>query len=123
MKHRVVVLGAGYAGGCVAGNLARRLSPKGTRITVVDAVPDFVQRMRLHQRSAAAATTAAFPVRPSTPSTWPPGPRRCGCASAWTGWRGRARAGTWWSSATGLTGIEATADLLDWLHHPHPAGG
>lgn len=49
MKHRIVVLGAGYAGAYVAGNLARRLSPANTEITVVNAVPDFVQRMRLHQ--------------------------------------------------------------------------
>jgi NADH:ubiquinone reductase (H+-translocating) len=49
MKHRIVVLGAGYAGAYVAGNLARRLSPADTEITVVNAVPDFVERLRLHQ--------------------------------------------------------------------------
>ncbi|MFD8376985.1 NAD(P)/FAD-dependent oxidoreductase [Streptomyces sp. NPDC059679] len=49
MKHRIVVLGAGYAGAYVAGNLARRLSPADTDITVVNSEPDFVQRMRLHQ--------------------------------------------------------------------------
>ncbi|MFF9003972.1 NAD(P)/FAD-dependent oxidoreductase [Streptomyces achromogenes] len=49
MKHRIVVLGAGYAGAFAAGNLARRLSPAGAEITVVNAVPDFVERMRLHQ--------------------------------------------------------------------------
>ncbi|XVQ09789.1 hypothetical protein ACQP1W_45945 [Spirillospora sp. CA-255316] len=27
MKHRILVLGAGYAGAYAAGNLARRLSP------------------------------------------------------------------------------------------------
>ncbi|WP_225839749.1 NAD(P)/FAD-dependent oxidoreductase [Streptomyces sp. NK08204] len=52
MKHRIVVLGAGYAGAYVAGNLARRLSPADTEITVVNAVPDFVQRVRLHQLAA-----------------------------------------------------------------------
>ncbi|WP_405149095.1 FAD-dependent oxidoreductase [Sphaerisporangium sp. NBC_01403] len=52
MKHRIVVLGAGYAGAYVAGNLARRLSPADTEVTVVNAVPDFVQRMRLHQLAA-----------------------------------------------------------------------
>ncbi|GAA3165686.1 NAD(P)/FAD-dependent oxidoreductase [Nonomuraea roseoviolacea] len=52
MKHRILILGAGYAGTYVAGNLARRLSPKDTEITVVNAVPDFVQRMRLHQLAA-----------------------------------------------------------------------
>ncbi|MEU8141376.1 FAD-dependent oxidoreductase [Nonomuraea sp. NPDC048901] len=52
MKHRVVVLGAGYAGVYVAGNLARRLSPVDTEIIVVNAVPDFVERLRLHQLAA-----------------------------------------------------------------------
>ncbi|WP_030327144.1 NAD(P)/FAD-dependent oxidoreductase [Streptomyces sp. NRRL B-3229] len=52
MKHRIVVLGAGYAGSYVAGTLARRLSPAGTEITVVNAEPDFVQRLRLHQLAA-----------------------------------------------------------------------
>jgi NADH dehydrogenase FAD-containing subunit len=52
MKHRIVVLGAGYAGAYVAGNLARRLSGADTEITVVNAVPDFVQRLRLHQLAA-----------------------------------------------------------------------
>src|SRR3954447_2755340 len=52
MKHRIVVLGAGYAGAYVAGTLARRLSPSDTEITVVNAEPDFVQRLRLHQLAA-----------------------------------------------------------------------
>ncbi|WP_331738255.1 FAD-dependent oxidoreductase [Embleya sp. NBC_00896] len=52
MKHRIVVLGAGYAGAYTAGNLARRLSPADTEITVVNAVPDFVERVRLHQLAA-----------------------------------------------------------------------
>lgn len=49
MKHRIVVLGAGYAGAYAAGNLARQLSPTDTEITVVNADPHFVERMRLHQ--------------------------------------------------------------------------
>lgn len=52
MKHRIVVLGAGYAGAYVAGNLARRLSRADIEITVVNAEPDFVQRLRLHQLAA-----------------------------------------------------------------------
>jgi len=52
MKHRIVVLGAGYAGAYVAGNLARRLSPADAEITVVNAEPDFVERLRLHQLAA-----------------------------------------------------------------------
>ncbi|MFF6783958.1 FAD-dependent oxidoreductase [Streptomyces sp. NPDC012510] len=51
-KHRIVVLGAGYAGAYVAGTLARRLSPRDVGITVVNAEPDFVQRLRLHQLAA-----------------------------------------------------------------------
>ncbi|MEO3813204.1 FAD-dependent oxidoreductase [Sphaerisporangium sp. B11E5] len=52
MKHRVVVLGAGYAGAYSACILARRLDPADTEITVVNAEPDFVERMRLHQVAA-----------------------------------------------------------------------
>lgn len=52
MKHRIVVLGAGYAGAYAAGNLARRLSPADTEITVVNPEPDFVERLRLHQLAA-----------------------------------------------------------------------
>ncbi|WP_435600328.1 NAD(P)/FAD-dependent oxidoreductase [Streptomyces sp. C10-9-1] len=51
-KHHVVVLGAGYAGAYVAGTLARRLAPSDAEITVVNAEPDFVQRLRLHQLAA-----------------------------------------------------------------------
>ncbi|WP_116951420.1 NAD(P)/FAD-dependent oxidoreductase [Jiangella endophytica] len=52
MKHRIVVLGAGYAGAYVAGNLARRLSTGDTELTVVNAAPEFVQRQRLNQLAA-----------------------------------------------------------------------
>ncbi|MDE3721349.1 FAD-dependent oxidoreductase [Nocardiopsis sp. N85] len=49
MRHRIIVLGAGYAGASSAGRLARRLHPSDVEITVVNAEPDFVERMRLHQ--------------------------------------------------------------------------
>ena len=49
MKHSIVVLGAGYAGAIAAGRLARRLHPDQTEITVVNADPDFVERVRMHQ--------------------------------------------------------------------------
>ncbi|GAB4005409.1 FAD-dependent oxidoreductase [Glycomyces albus] len=52
MKHRIVVLGAGYAGAYAAGILARRLHPEDVSVTVVNAEPDFVERMRLHQIAA-----------------------------------------------------------------------
>jgi NADH dehydrogenase len=62
MKHRIVVLGAGYAGAHAAGRLARRLHPTGTEITLVNAEPDFVQRIRLHQL-AVGQTVARRPLR------------------------------------------------------------
>lgn len=49
-QHRIVVLGAGYAGLAAARRLARRA--KGTQITVVDARSYFVERVRLHQLAA-----------------------------------------------------------------------
>ncbi|MEU7847252.1 FAD-dependent oxidoreductase [Micromonospora parva] len=49
MKHRIVVLGAGYAGAMAAGRLAKRLHPGDTEITVVNADADFVERVRMHQ--------------------------------------------------------------------------
>ncbi|MEH0928420.1 NAD(P)/FAD-dependent oxidoreductase [Micromonospora sp. CPCC 205558] len=49
MKHRIVVLGAGYAGAIAAGRLAKRLHPDDTEITVVNADTDFVERVRMHQ--------------------------------------------------------------------------
>ncbi|WP_280401259.1 NAD(P)/FAD-dependent oxidoreductase [Nocardia carnea] len=52
MKHRIVVLGAGYAGAFSATFLARRLHPDDFEITVVNAEPDFVERLRLHQLAA-----------------------------------------------------------------------
>ncbi|MEU9606854.1 FAD-dependent oxidoreductase [Streptomyces sp. NPDC048057] len=52
MKHRIVVLGAGYAGVHVAANVARRMVSADVGITLVNAEPDFVQRLRLHQLAA-----------------------------------------------------------------------
>ncbi|WP_040687470.1 NAD(P)/FAD-dependent oxidoreductase, partial [Nocardia vinacea] len=52
MHHRIVVLGAGYAGAFSAGYLARQLHSDDFEITVVNAEPDFVERLRLHQLAA-----------------------------------------------------------------------
>ncbi|MFE3513997.1 NAD(P)/FAD-dependent oxidoreductase [Streptomyces sp. NPDC059166] len=52
MKHRIVVLGAGYTGAIAAGRLARRLRREDVSLTLVDAEPDFVERVRLHQLAA-----------------------------------------------------------------------
>ncbi|MFD0723578.1 NAD(P)/FAD-dependent oxidoreductase [Streptomyces globosus] len=49
MQHRIVVLGAGYTGAVAAGRLARRLHTDDVTITLVNAEPDFVERVRLHQ--------------------------------------------------------------------------
>ncbi|MGF1425815.1 NAD(P)/FAD-dependent oxidoreductase [Kitasatospora sp. LaBMicrA B282] len=52
MQHRIVVLGAGYAGATAAGRLAKRLNPQDVTITLVNPEPDFVERVRLHQLAA-----------------------------------------------------------------------
>jgi NADH:ubiquinone reductase (H+-translocating) len=52
MKHRIVVLGAGYAGANAAGRLAKRLHSADTEITLVNADPEFVERVRMHQLAA-----------------------------------------------------------------------
>ncbi|MFK3984355.1 NAD(P)/FAD-dependent oxidoreductase [Micromonospora sp. NPDC050397] len=49
MQHRIIVLGAGYAGAIAAGRLAKRLRREDVTITVVNAEPDFVERVRMHQ--------------------------------------------------------------------------
>ncbi|AYV29585.1 NADH dehydrogenase-like protein YjlD [Streptomyces sp. ADI95-16] len=49
MKHRIVVLGAGYAGAVTAGRLAKRLHRDDVEITLVNGDPEFVERVRLHQ--------------------------------------------------------------------------
>ncbi|THA71759.1 oxidoreductase [Streptomyces sp. A0958] len=52
MEHRIIVLGAGYAGAIAAGRLAKRLRRGDATITLVNAQPDFVERVRLHQLAA-----------------------------------------------------------------------
>jgi NADH dehydrogenase len=52
MKHRIVILGAGYAGASAAGRLARRLHHDDVDVTLVNAEPDFVERVRMHQVAA-----------------------------------------------------------------------
>ncbi|WP_221353447.1 NAD(P)/FAD-dependent oxidoreductase [Streptomyces beigongshangae] len=48
-QHRIIVLGAGYTGAVAAGRLARRLHRDDVAITLVNAEPDFVERVRMHQ--------------------------------------------------------------------------
>jgi NADH:quinone reductase (non-electrogenic) len=49
MPDRIVVLGAGYTGTIAAGRLAKRLRREDVAITLVNAEPDFVERVRMHQ--------------------------------------------------------------------------
>ncbi|MER6354933.1 FAD-dependent oxidoreductase [Streptomyces sp. NPDC001634] len=49
MQHRIIVLGAGYTGAVAAGRLAKRLRREDVAITLVNAEPDFVERVRMHQ--------------------------------------------------------------------------
>jgi len=49
MQHRIIVIGAGYAGAIAAGRLAKRLRRQDVAITLVNAEPDFVERVRMHQ--------------------------------------------------------------------------
>ncbi|MFF8834166.1 NAD(P)/FAD-dependent oxidoreductase [Streptomyces sp. NPDC015130] len=52
MEHRIVVLGAGYTGAAAAGRIAKRLHREDVTLTLVNADPDFVERVRLHQIAA-----------------------------------------------------------------------
>ncbi|MEU6246962.1 FAD-dependent oxidoreductase [Glycomyces sp. NPDC047010] len=52
MGHRVLVLGAGYAGLTAARRLAALLRRTDTEITLVNDRPHFVERLRLHQVAA-----------------------------------------------------------------------
>ena len=49
MTHRVVVLGAGYAGFPAAKRLARQVYPEEVSVELVTESPRFVERPRLHQ--------------------------------------------------------------------------
>ncbi|WP_406484583.1 NAD(P)/FAD-dependent oxidoreductase [Streptomyces microflavus] len=48
-QHRIIVVGAGYSGAIASGRLARRLRREDVAITLVNAEPDFVERVRMHQ--------------------------------------------------------------------------
>ncbi|MEV7142137.1 NAD(P)/FAD-dependent oxidoreductase [Streptomyces tauricus] len=58
MQHRIIVLGAGYTGAIAAGRLARRLHRDEVAITLVNAEPDFVERVRMHQLAAGQDLTS-----------------------------------------------------------------
>jgi hypothetical protein len=54
---RVVVVGAGYAGTIAANRLAKKVTA--AEITVISPRPDFVERVRLHERIAGTGAAAA----------------------------------------------------------------
>ncbi|GAA3947899.1 NAD(P)/FAD-dependent oxidoreductase [Gordonia caeni] len=55
---QIVVVGGGYAGCMAANRLARRTDRDDVSITLVNARPDFVERVRLHQRVAGTGDAA-----------------------------------------------------------------
>ncbi|HEV2529693.1 MAG TPA: FAD-dependent oxidoreductase [Thermomicrobiales bacterium] len=63
--HRVVVLGAGYAGTITANRLLRSTDSRATpalSVSIVNPRPDFVERIRLHEVIAGSRPTAAQPM-------------------------------------------------------------
>lgn len=58
MQHRIIVLGAGYSGAIAAGRLAKRLRRQDVAITLVNAEPDFVERVRMHQLAVGQELTS-----------------------------------------------------------------
>ena len=62
MTHRLVVLGAGYAGLGAARRAARRLRRTDVEVTLINATDRFVERIRLHQL-AAGQTLRDRPLR------------------------------------------------------------
>ena len=64
-EHHVVVLGAGYAGVLAANRTLASLTPaeaQRVRLTVVNAAPDFVDRIRLHEVAAGTREHARTPL-------------------------------------------------------------
>ncbi len=65
--HRVVIIGAGYAGTVAANRILREAGrPSGgnpaATVTVVNPLPDFVERIRLHEVIAGSRPTATRPL-------------------------------------------------------------
>ncbi len=56
-KTHIVVLGGGYSGVMAAGRLSRKLHGQSTEITLVNAAPEFIQRIRFHQLAANQSPT------------------------------------------------------------------
>jgi len=65
VEHRIVVIGAGYAGILAANRVQASLTPhegRRVRVTVVNPLPDFIERVRLHEVAAGVRASAAIPL-------------------------------------------------------------
>jgi NADH dehydrogenase len=63
--HRVVVLGAGYAGILAANRIRASLTTAEAgrvRVTMVNRTPEFIERVRLHEVAAGVRPSAALPL-------------------------------------------------------------
>ena len=63
--HKIVVIGAGYAGILAANRVQASLTPqegRRVRITIVNPLPDFIDRVRLHELAAGVRASAAVPL-------------------------------------------------------------
>lgn len=61
--HRVVIIGAGYAGVMAANRLAGTRQLGDLQVTVVNPVADFVERIRLHEVAAGSRASGTLPIR------------------------------------------------------------
>jgi NADH dehydrogenase len=65
-EHRVVVVGAGYAGILAANRIRASLTPAEAgrvRVTIVNRTAEFVERVRLHEVAAGVRQSAGLPLR------------------------------------------------------------
>ena len=64
-EHRVVVIGAGYAGVLAANRVQASLTAdesRRVRVVMVNPTSDFIERVRLHEVAAGVRTSAAIPL-------------------------------------------------------------
>jgi NADH dehydrogenase len=63
--HKVVVIGAGYAGILAANRVQASMKPqegRRVRVTIVNPLPDFIERVRLHEVAAGVRASVAIPL-------------------------------------------------------------
>jgi NADH dehydrogenase len=64
--HRIIVVGAGYAGILAANRIRASLTPAEAgrvRVTMVNRTPEFIERVRLHEVAAGVRQSAGLPLR------------------------------------------------------------